>query len=100
MIDCFAFLFASWNPEKVFLFSSSAAAYSPHHLHPPPPPPLCTRSSPNEEPRAHWYRNILGLCFEIDLNRCWLSLCVFLTAVHCWLIPPSSLCTNLELQQP
>lgn len=71
---------------------------------PPLPPLLLCACSSNEELWAHWYRNFKQLCFEIDLNRWWMSLCVFLIAFRPPLplpLPISSLpsCTNLDLQQ-
>lgn len=74
MIDCFAFLFASWNLAKFFLssFSFSVCLFRP--------PSLLGVYLFVSKPWAHWYRNVFRLCFKIDLNRWCMSLCVFLTA--------------------
>lgn len=58
---------------------------------------LYTCSSPNEEPWARWYSDFFHLCFEIDLNRWCMSLCVFLTAFPCWTLTPLPLPTLFSI---
>lgn len=86
MIDCFAFLFASWKPE--FFSLSETCYFFPLYF-------CVLVVLQNEKPWTHWYRNFFHLCFEIDLH-CWcMSLCFFLTDPCCGIsasIPPSLLC--------
>lgn len=90
MIDCFAFLFASWNPEfslPLSLSFSETCYFFPLYF-------CVLVLLQNEKPWAHRYRNFAHLCFEIDLNCCCMSLCVFLTALRCGISPVLTLLTH------